>query len=120
MGMRLRIRASLGGATWLHPFPPAMKRREIHASLGEATRLHACSPAVEATNSALALERLHTTLRWLFWESFKETSELPVLRIVARSSHPTRDQQSDIPGDVLGLDREEKMNANADAKNTLN
>merc|ERR1711948_162385 len=32
--MRLRIRASLGGATWLHPFPPAMKMREIHASRG--------------------------------------------------------------------------------------
>merc|ERR1719382_2323680 len=82
--MRLRIRASFGEATWLHPFPPAMKRRQIHASLGEATRLPACSPAMEATNSALALERLHTTLRWLFWESFGEASEFPVLRILPK------------------------------------
>merc|ERR1712039_47413 len=49
--MRLRIRASLGEATWLHPFPPAMKRRQIRASLGEATRLHAFPPLHEATNS---------------------------------------------------------------------
>merc|ERR1711920_701702 len=60
--MRLRIRASFGEATWLHPFPPAM----------------------EATNSALALERLHTTLRWLFWESFGEASEFPALRILPK------------------------------------
>merc|ERR1712217_649431 len=82
--MRLRIRASLGEATWLHPFPPAMKGRQVRASLGEATRLHAVPPAMEATNSALALERLHTTLRRLFWESFGETSELPVLRILPK------------------------------------
>merc|ERR1711972_998631 len=82
--MRLRIRASFGEATWLHPLPPAMKRRQIRTNLGEATRLHALRPAVEATNSALALERLHTTLRRLFWESFGEASEFPVLRILAK------------------------------------
>merc|ERR1711870_230386 len=81
--MRLRISASLGEATWLHCFPPAMKRREIHASLGEAARLHACSPAKEATNSALALERLHTTLRRFFWGgNFQEASEFPGLLIL--------------------------------------
>merc|ERR1712113_790985 len=62
----------------------AMKRRQIRASLGEATELHAFPPAVEATNSALALERLHTTLRRLFWESFGEASEFPVLRILPK------------------------------------
>merc|ERR1712056_50952 len=36
-------------------------RLRISASLGEATWLHCFSPAKEATNSALALERLHTT-----------------------------------------------------------
>merc|ERR1712061_237497 len=76
---RREIHASLGEATWLHPFPPAMKRREIHASLGEAARLHACSPAKEATNSALALERLHTTLRrFFFGKTFRRQVSFPV------------------------------------------
>merc|ERR1712050_795175 len=66
--MRLRIRA----ATWLHPLPPAMKRRQIRASLREATRLHVFPPATEATNSPLALERLQILLRRFFFRKALE------------------------------------------------